>query len=140
VRRSTKRRRRRPQRRPRRASRIDSGRTRPTTTLADENVHRTDEARHPLVGGTSVDVFGSPDLPHPSAVHDGDAIRHAQRFVLIVGNVEKRHSESRLDATQFDLESLAKLQIEGAQGFVEQKGLRTGHDRPRERDALLFTP
>ena len=46
--------------------------------------------------GLCVDVAGIADLQDPSGFHDGDDARHAERLLLIVRHVDRRHAERLL--------------------------------------------
>ena len=71
-------------------------------------------------------------------MHQPDAIRQCQRFFLIVGHVHRRDAEGLLQRLQFEAHLLAQLGVEVAERLVEQQHLRLGHQRPRQRDALLL--
>ena len=69
-------------------------------------------------------------------VHHGDAIGHRHRLLLVVGHVDERDPDLLLDALELDLHLLAELEVERAEGLVEQQDRRPVDERPRERDAL----
>ena len=54
-----------------------------------------------------------------------------------MGDVDERDPDLALDLLELDLEALAQLQIEGAEGLVEQQHPRQIDQRACQRDALL---
>ena len=72
-------------------------------------------------------------------VHHGQAVAHRQRFLLIVGDVHERDADVAVQGTQFDLQRLAQLGVEGAEWLVEQQHLGSQHEGPGQGDALLLT-
>ena len=90
-----------------------------------------------VVVGTLVDGLGPVTLLDPAAVHHRDPVRHRQRLLLVMGDVDKGDPDLALDPLQLELESLAQFQVEGAERLVEQQHLRQVDQRPGERHALL---
>ena len=83
-----------------------------------------------------VDLGRRPVLHDHALVHDHHPVRHRQRLFLVVRHVDERGPEATVDVDQLDLHLLAKLEIEGAERFVEQQDLRLQHQRPSQGDAL----
>ena len=79
-----------------------------------------------------------PDLLQASLVHDGDAVRHDQRLLLVVGNEQRGQPETALQAAHLQLHLLPQLAVERAKGLVEQQQPRLKHGGAGERDALLL--
>ena len=69
-------------------------------------------------------------------VHDGDAVGHRHRLFLVVGHVDERDADLLLDALQLDLHLLAQLEVEGAEGLVEEEHGGLVDERTGERHAL----
>ena len=57
---------------------------------------------------------------------------------MIVRDVDEGDAQGLLQRLELDLEGLAELGIEGAQGFIEKEDARAEHDGARERHALLL--
>ena len=89
--------------------------------------------------GALVQLLGRAELLDLAAVHDRDAVAHRERLLLVVGHVDERDPDLRLDALQLDLELLAELQVQGAEGFIEQEHVRSVDERPGKGDPLLLT-
>ena len=85
-----------------------------------------------------VDLVRRTDLLDLPLVEDGDVVAHRQRFLLVVRDVEEGHPELALQRLEEDLHLLAELQVERAEGLVEEQHLRPVDDRPRERDPLAL--
>ena len=91
-----------------------------------------------VVAGLVVDLLGVGDLLDPAVVHDRDPVRHRQRLLLVVGDVDEGDPDLALDLLQLDLQALAELQVERAERLVEQQHLRQVDQRPRQRHPLLL--
>ncbi len=74
-----------------------------------------------------------------SVAHDGDAIAGHEGLLLVMGDVDERHSETALQLAQFDLELLAQFEVEGGERFVEEEHLRFVDDGAGEGDALFLS-
>ena len=59
-----------------------------------------------------------------AAIHYRDPVRHRQRLLLVVGDVDEGDADPFLDALQLDLHLLAQLQVEGTERLVEEEHLR----------------
>src|SRR5581483_5370716 len=101
-----------------------------------EHVRDADEAGDELADGTLVHVGRPADLLDPPVVEDGDPVAHRQRLLLVVRDVDERDPNLLLDPLQLDLHLLTELEVERAEGLVEQQHLRPVDDRPGESDAL----
>jgi hypothetical protein len=55
-----------------------------------------------------------------------------------VGHVHERDTDLDLDPLQLDLHLPAQLEVESAQGLVEQQHLRVVDQSARKRDPLLL--
>ena len=75
------------------------------------HVGRTDEVSDIGVDGRAVEFFGRAQLRDAAAVHDRDAVRHGERFFLIVRNVDKSNTEFFLKPFELDLHLLSQLKI-----------------------------
>ena len=73
---------------------------------------------------------GCAQLLDSALTHHGYAVRHTERFILVMRDVEKRHLDLTLDTPKLRLHSLTQLPIQGPQGLIQQEhvGLpRPGH-------------
>ena len=105
---------------------------------ARHQVGDADEARHEGGRRPLVDLLGVVDLLDPASVHDRDPVGHRQRLLLVVGHVDERDPDVALDLLQLYLQALAQLQVERAEGLVQQQDLGQVDQRPGQRHALLL--
>ena len=68
----------------------------------------------------------------------GDAVRHRQRLVLVVRDVDHRDAEPLVQPAHLELHLLAQLLVERAERLVHQHELGLEHERARDGDALLL--
>ena len=109
-----------------------------TCHVSGHQVGDADEAGDEGGGGALVDLLGLGDLLDDALVHDRDPVRHRQRLLLVVGDVDERDPDLLLDPLELDLQALAQLQVERAERLVEQQHLGQVDDRAGQRDALLL--
>ena len=100
----------------------------------DSPMKRGDEAAARPV----VEILGPPDLRHQAFVHDGDAVRHGERFFLVVRDVDEGDAEIGMQAAHLELQVLAQLLVERAQRLVHQQQARLEDDGAGERHPLLL--
>ena len=80
--------------------------------LPVEEVRLPDEVGNEDAAGLLVDLRRGALLHDRALVHQHDPIRHRQRFLLVVRDVEEGRTELLLDPAQFELHRLAKLEVE----------------------------
>ncbi len=85
-----------------------------------------------------VDRLAVADLLDDALVHDRDAVRHGQRFALIVGDVDEGDADALLDGAQLVAHMLAKLEIERRKRLIEQQHLGLDGERAGDGDALTL--
>ena len=73
---------------------------------AGKEIHLAQKVGHEQALGTLVEVFRGSDLLHDTVVHDGHAIRHRERFLLVVRHEYRRQAQAALQRPDF----LANLQ------------------------------
>ena len=66
------------------------------------------------------------------------AIRHRQRFILIMGYVDDRGTKSLLQTFDLELHGLSQFLVEGAKWFIHQKDGWLEGQSPRHGDPLLL--
>ena len=76
--------------------------------------------------GLLVDLRRRPDLLDPPVVEDRDPVRHRQRLLLVVRDVDEGDPHVRLDRLQLHLHLLAELQVERAERLVQEQHPRAG--------------
>ena len=79
------------------------------------------------------------DLLDARLVHDDDPVRHRERFLLIVRDVDEHQAELALEVAELDAHAQLQQPVEVAERLVEEQRLRLRHEHARERDALLLT-
>ncbi len=105
---------------------------------AAQQVGGADEPRHELGRGTLVDLPRPGELLDQAVVHDGDAVAHGERLVLVVGDVDERDADLALDPLELDLHRLAELEVERAERLVQEQRPGVVDQGSRERDPLLL--
>ncbi len=79
-----------------------------------------------LAARVLVDLLWRPALGDAPIVHDRDPVRHRQRLLLVVGDVDEGDPDLALDLLELDLHLAPQLQVERAERLVEQQHLRAG--------------
>src|SRR5579871_489330 len=100
--------------------------------LAAEGIVLADEGSNESRDGLVVNRAAVADLLDDALVHDGDAVRHRERFALVMRNVDEGDADALLDFAQLVAHMLAQLEVQRRQGLVEQEdfglhGKRTGN-------------
>ena len=103
-----------------------------------EHVAAADEFGHERARRRTVHLGRRSRLDDAPFVHHRDAIAHAQRFGLIVRDVDHRDSEPPLQRAQLQAHLLAQTRVEVRERLVEQEQARPAHQRARERQTLLL--
>jgi hypothetical protein len=111
----------------------------PARDVRGEKVRGADEASHERRARALVHLRRRADLLDAAAVDDRDPVAHGQRLLLVVRHEDEGDADRGLDRLELDLHLLAQLQIERAEGFVQEQHPRTVHQRPGERHALPLT-
>ena len=78
-------------------------------------------------------------LDHPMVQHR-DAVRHGQRFGLVVGDVDHGDAQALVEVLDLVLHLLAQLLVERAERLVHQDQLGLEHARARPRPAAAGRP
>ena len=100
-----------------------------TTDSSLDEVHGADEVRD-LPGTRSlVEPFRGIDLQHLASRDDGNPVRHAERFFLIMGDEHESDTDLLLQCPQLDLHLLAQFFIQSTQWLVQEQHVDAG--RPR---------
>ena len=81
---------------------------------------------------------GAADLLDPALAHHRDPVAHRERLFLVVGDVDEGDPDLALDALELQLHGLAQLQVEGAQGLVEEQGAGVVDQGPGQGHPLLL--
>src|SRR6185437_3729357 len=71
--------------------------------------------------------------------HDRDPVRHCERFALVMGDIYEGDAYLPLNTLQLHLHRLAELEVQRAQGLIEQQRPGSIHQRTGKRDPLLLT-
>eukprot|EP01136_Pigoraptor_vietnamica_P024787 Opistho-1_new@78115 len=103
-----------------------------------EHVGGTDEIGHETGAGIGIDLRGCADLRDLALVEDGKAVCHRQRLALIVGDEDEGDAKALLQGFQLVLHRLAQLEVQRAEGFVEQQHAGFVDQRPRQRHTLAL--
>ena len=104
-----------------------------------QQVRLSDELRGEAGGGVIVDLLGSAHLLKAAATHHGDAVGHVQGLLLIVGDVDEGDAQALLNVLQLHLHLAPQLQIQRAQGLVQQQQLRLKDQRAGDGHALALS-
>ena len=95
-----------------------------------------DEASNKSIGRCFKEPRGCVHLLDAALVHHGDAIRQAERLVLIVRDENEGRARALAQPAEFIAHLLAKAFVEAGQGFVEQENARLHHQSTGKRHAL----
>ena len=71
-------------------------------------------------------------------IHDHDAVRQLEGFLLIVGHEDAGQADLLVELTQPASELATDARIERAEGFVEQEDLRLHRQSTRESHAMAL--
>src|SRR3546814_10957477 len=71
--------------------------------------------------------------------NDGNSVRHDQCFLLVMSDDNESDSQAFLKSLEFDLQTLAQLQVQRRHGLVQQQDLWLVDNSASERDALLLS-
>src|SRR5665811_727038 len=85
-----------------------------------------------------VDVARCADLPDVAELHEDDAIGKRQRFLLIVGDINRGQSQRVVKPAYLRAHLQPELGVEIAQRFVHEHDSRLGDDGAGDGDALLL--
>src|SRR5690606_3355684 len=83
-----------------------------------------------------IDFMRRTDLVNAAFAHDGDVVRHGQRFALIMCDIDEGCADAFLKPFQLDLHLQTQFQVKRAERFVEQQHLGFVDERARQRHAL----
>jgi len=84
-----------------------------------------------------VEGAGSVVLLDPAVEHEGDAVGHADRLVLVVGNEEGRDADTALNLANQVAHLHPQRGIELGQRLIQQQDLGVHHESPRQGHPLL---
>ena len=103
-----------------------------------EEVCVPDEGRYERGSGSLVDLRGGADLLNLPRAHHRDPVAQAHGLPLVMGDVEEGDTHLVMDQVQLDQHSLAELQVQGSQGFVQKKDLGLVDQGPGDGDTLFL--
>ena len=103
-------------------------------------VHRraADDGRDEAVGRPVVDVLRRRHLLDHALAQHRDAVGHAHRLDLVVGDVDEGAAEVALHVLELGAHLQAQQGVEGRQRLVEQVDARVAHHGPAQRHALAL--
>ena len=107
--------------------------------LGLDDVRGADEVGDETVGRMVIDLPRRTNLKNIALAHDGDVVRHGQRFFLVMGDEDEGDAGFVLQPLQLDLHFLSELQIERGEWLVEQQHLWMRRKATRQRHPLLLT-
>jgi len=107
--------------------------------FAGEPVRLADEISDEQGRRAPVDVLRGADLFEQSMVHDRHPVRHREGLFLVVSHVDERDPDTALDVLELTLELLAELEVQGAEGLVQEQHLRVLDQRPGKGYPLLLS-
>jgi hypothetical protein len=106
-----------------------------------EQVHRgaADEARNEDVGRVLVQVTRGTDLLQHAILQNRDAVAHGERLGLVVGDVDRRHTETPLKRCDLRAGLNPKLGVEVRQRLIHEEYLGLANNCATHRNALTLT-
>ena len=81
---------------------------------------------------------GVPTCRSLTLVHDRDAVAHGEGLLLVMGDEHEGDPHLALQGLELELHLLAQLQVQGAEGLVEQQHLGPVDESTGQRHALLL--
>src|SRR5450755_2167175 len=103
---------------------------------SSDTIIGADESCNECGRGLVVELLGRTALLKAAAVHDRDVIGEDECLRLIVGDIDKGCAKGCLQLLQLNLHMLAQLQVERAQGLIEEQQRRLKHQAARNRNPL----
>ena len=114
---------------------------RPRTEAAASPSSRLDVPTKPATNveaGLSYRVAGVADLLDAPVAEDGDPVAHRQRLLLVVRDEDEGDADLPLDLLELQLHRAAQLEVQRAEGFVEEQHLRPVDEGPGQRHPLAL--
>ena len=81
----------------------------------------------------------APDFDEASPFHDTDAVGDLESLLLVVGDENGRDLEPSLDLVEAPSQLRSNLDVQRAEGLVQEKDLGLVGERPRQGHALLLS-
>src|SRR5690606_21309079 len=91
-----------------------------------EEIDLADELRDEAGLGIQIEIARRRLLHDPAAIHDGDAVRHGERFELVMRDIDRGNAELARQVLDLRAQILAQLGVEIAERLVEEKDLGAG--------------
>jgi hypothetical protein len=85
-----------------------------------------------------VQLARAAELLDPAGVHHHQPVGHGQGLLLVVSDVDEGDTDLALNAFQLELHGLAQLEVEGAEGLVQEQGPWPVDQGPSQGDPLLL--
>ena len=102
-------------------------------------VHVAHEGGHEAIGRPAVDHVRPVQLPALALLHHRDPVGYGQRLFLVVGDVDGRDAQLRLQLPDLVPGLLAQLGVQVGQRFVEQQQVGFDDHGPGEGHPLLLS-
>ena len=106
---------------------------------AGDEVCRAHELGRPARRRCLVQLLRRPLLHDLSVAHQRDPVCQRERLLAIVGHEDDGDAERSQDRSDLVPQLAPQVRIDIRPGLVEQDRLRSGRERPGERDTLLLT-
>ena len=106
--------------------------------LAVEAIVLADEIGDEGILRRFIQRLGGCQLLDDAVIEDRDAVRHGQRFRLIMGHIEHGDAEALVDALDLELHLFAQILVQRPQRFIHQHQLRLEDQRTCQGDPLLL--
>ena len=103
-----------------------------------DQVGRAEEGGHETRRGARVQIVRFTQLEQPPEIHDPDAVRHREGFLLVVGHEHGGDPELALHLADGAAQFLADLRVQGSEGLIEQQHFGLVRQRARHRHTLLL--
>ena len=130
--------------RPRRADgvrhqrRVAIGNDNRVVSLHLQQIRRADEVRDEGGARRKINFVGRALLVQMPFLHDDDGVGHGKRFLLVVGDVNRRQAHVPLDRPKLHPHRLAQLRVQIGKRLVEEQHVRLHDEGARHRHALLL--
>src|SRR5690606_2579225 len=103
-----------------------------------EDIRLSQKVGGEMVCRLIIELRRGAELLDTSAVHQADAIRHGERFLLVMGDIEDGDAELAMNAPDFELHLFAQTLVERAQWLIHEDDAGLIDDRAGNGNALLL--
>ena len=102
-------------------------------------VRRPNEIRHERRARRKINIVRLTLLVEVPVLHDDDGVRHGERLLLVVRDINRRQPHLLLNIAKLNAHRFTELGVEIGERLVEKQDVRLHDQRPGNGDPLLLT-